>query len=120
MCWCWGSTFSQNHRWYGVSSSPSFWYNIWNNDCYHNHRRNFWRYMFLLRKTKSHTLTKFIKKSFGLFTGHVNPAVSIALAVTGDLSWYSVPGYVISQFFGAMIGALLGWALLYRTQKHKI
>lgn len=40
-----------------------------------------------------------------LFTvgGHINPAVSLALAVCGRFSWASLPFYMISQFVGAFI-----------------
>ena len=42
----------------------------------------------------------------GQFSGaHLNPAVTIALAVTGKFSWNLVPTYIAGQFIGAMIGA---------------
>jgi glycerol uptake facilitator protein len=44
---------------------------------------------------------------------HLNPAVSIAMAVAGKLAWKLVPGYVIAQLLGAMTGASLVW-LVYR------
>lgn len=41
--------------------------------------------------------------------GHVNPAVSIAMAIRGDISWGEFLGYCLSQFLGAFVGsALLG------------
>ncbi len=40
---------------------------------------------------------------------HLNPAVSIALAMTGKFSWQLVPWYIGAQFAGAMLGALLVW-----------
>ncbi|MGK0554515.1 MIP/aquaporin family protein [Macrococcus capreoli] len=40
---------------------------------------------------------------------HLNPAVSIGLAVNGDFEWSKVPGYIIAQLIGAMIGATLVW-----------
>lgn len=46
--------------------------------------------------------------SVGQFSGaHLNPALSIALAFTGDLPWNEVPIYISGQVIGAMIGALL-------------
>ena len=44
----------------------------------------------------------------GQFSGaHLNPAVTIALAAAGKFSWSLVPGYILAQFIGAMLGALL-------------
>ena len=37
---------------------------------------------------------------------HINPAVTVALAVTGKFPWREVPGYVIAQVIGATAGAL--------------
>ncbi|WP_132996122.1 MIP/aquaporin family protein [Sporanaerobacter acetigenes] len=41
---------------------------------------------------------------------HLNPAVSIAMAILGNLSWKLVPGYIISQILGAIVGAMLAYA----------
>lgn len=38
--------------------------------------------------------------------GHINPAVSIGLAVTGHLPWRDLPFYLLGQFVGAILGAL--------------
>ncbi|GGH58046.1 MIP/aquaporin family protein [Rothia aerolata] len=38
--------------------------------------------------------------------GHLNPAVSIGLAAYGEFPWSQVPGYIISQLLGAMVGAV--------------
>lgn len=44
--------------------------------------------------------------SAGQFSGaHLNPAVTIALAVTGKFAWNLVPSYIAGQFIGAMIGS---------------
>ena len=49
---------------------------------------------------------------FGAASGaHFNPALTIALAVDGSLSWGLVPGYIIAQFAGAIVGACLVYAL---------
>ena len=46
----------------------------------------------------------------GRFSGaHINPAVTIALAAVGKLGWDQVPVYIIGQFIGAFIGAVLVW-----------
>lgn len=48
------------------------------------------------------------------FSGaHLNPAVSIGLAVANKFSWSLVPGYVLAQLLGAMFGAFLAY-LAYR------
>jgi glycerol uptake facilitator protein len=42
----------------------------------------------------------------GKFSGaHLNPALTIALAFTGDLPWNQVPKYITGQVIGAIIGA---------------
>lgn len=44
---------------------------------------------------------------------HLNPAVSVGLAIAGKFSWAKLPMYVIGQFLGAAIGSCLVW-LFYR------
>ncbi len=44
---------------------------------------------------------------------HLNPAVTIALATIGKFEWALVPGYLLAQLLGAMIGAFIVW-LAYR------
>ncbi|WP_186431388.1 MIP/aquaporin family protein [Clostridium sp. BSD9I1] len=47
---------------------------------------------------------------FGSVSGaHFNPALTIALAAIGNFSWAQVPGYIIAQFLGAIVGATLVW-----------
>ncbi|MGN6617385.1 MAG: MIP/aquaporin family protein [Ilyomonas sp.] len=41
--------------------------------------------------------------------GHLNPAVTVALAAAGKFPWADVPSYILAQFIGAMIGAFLVW-----------
>ena len=49
------------------------------------------------------------------FSGaHINPAVTVGLAVHGSFEWADVPGYVAAQFAGAAIGAALVLAI-YRA-----
>ncbi|TDX01189.1 MIP/aquaporin family protein [Dinghuibacter silviterrae] len=46
----------------------------------------------------------------GPYSGaHLNPAVSIGLAMAGKFSWSLVPTYIAAQFLGAMLGAFLVW-----------
>ncbi|MCP2260456.1 glycerol uptake facilitator protein [Streptoalloteichus tenebrarius] len=61
---------------------------------------------------------------FAVFTGasvsapsgaHLNPAVTLGLAVAGRLDWDRVPVYVAAQLLGAIVGATLGW-LVYKLQ----
>lgn len=40
---------------------------------------------------------------------HINPAVTIGLAINGSIEWSKVPLYLIGQFVGAAIGATLVW-----------
>ncbi len=50
----------------------------------------------------------------GPYSGaHLNPAVTIGLAVAGKLSWTLVPEYIAGEMLGAMLGALLVW-VFYR------
>jgi glycerol uptake facilitator protein len=50
----------------------------------------------------------------GPYSGaHLNPAVSIALAIAGKFPWVDVPLYILAQLVGAMLGAFLAW-LIYR------
>jgi len=47
--------------------------------------------------------------------GHLNPAVTIALAVAGKFAWDKVAMYILAQLLGAMLGALIVW-IVYRPQ----
>jgi glycerol uptake facilitator protein len=40
---------------------------------------------------------------------HLNPAVTLALAFTGDLAWALVPSYIFGQLLGAFAGAIVIW-----------
>lgn len=46
---------------------------------------------------------------------HLNPAVTVGLATAGKFGWSLVPGYILAQVLGAMMGNLLVW-LTYKKQ----
>tara|TARA_R110002111_G_scaffold103778_5_gene160966 strand:+ start:23239 stop:23976 length:738 start_codon:yes stop_codon:yes gene_type:complete len=46
----------------------------------------------------------------GPYSGaHLNPAVTVGLAVAGKISWAIVPEYIAGEMIGAMLGAFLVW-----------
>lgn len=46
----------------------------------------------------------------GQFSGaHLNPAVTVALAVNGAVEWADAPMFIAGQFVGAFIGAVVVW-----------
>jgi glycerol uptake facilitator protein len=46
----------------------------------------------------------------GQFSGaHINPAVTLGFAVSGQFDWAMVPGYIIAQLLGAITGAVIVW-----------
>jgi glycerol uptake facilitator protein len=61
---------------------------------------------------------------FGVFAGasvadasgaHINPAVTLAVAINGGIPWSSVPVYWSGQLLGGFVGAVLGW-LAFKLQ----
>lgn len=44
---------------------------------------------------------------------HINPAVTLALALAGKFAWELVPMYILAQFIGAMLGSSIVW-LMYK------
>jgi glycerol uptake facilitator protein len=50
----------------------------------------------------------------GGFSGaHINPAVTLGLAVAGSFDWAFVPGFIAAQFGGAFVGAVLVFLAYY-------
>ncbi|MFJ3703641.1 MULTISPECIES: MIP/aquaporin family protein [Streptomyces] len=49
----------------------------------------------------------------GVSGAHLNPAVTIGLAIQGGTAWSDVPLYLASELLGAIIGAVLVWAVYY-------
>lgn len=41
--------------------------------------------------------------------GHINPAVTVSMAIAGEFEWSMVPGYLLAQVLGAITGATLTW-----------
>lgn len=76
----------------------------------------------VLKKTKSEN-TGWVLITFGwglavtmavfvsgyLSPAHLNPAVTLGMAISGDLPWGSVLPYVLAQMAGAIVGATLVW-----------
>lgn len=55
----------------------------------------------------------------GNFSGaHLNPAVTIGLAVNGDFAWNMASGYIAAQLAGAFAGAALVWLYYYPHWKN--
>jgi glycerol uptake facilitator protein len=44
---------------------------------------------------------------------HLNPAVTLALAIAGKFPWSNVPLFILAQLTGAMLGSLLVWILYH-------
>ncbi|OMJ17150.1 Aquaporin-9 [Smittium culicis] len=49
--------------------------------------------------------------SFGSSGGHLNPAVTISMAVFGRFKWKRVPGYIVSQILGCIVGSALSFSI---------
>ncbi len=48
--------------------------------------------------------------SVGAISGaHLNPAVSVGLAAIGKFPWADVPGYIVAQMIGGVIGGAVVW-----------
>ena len=48
----------------------------------------------------------------GISGAHVNPAVTIALALSGKFPWSKVLGYIVAQIVGAVVGAVVLYAIV--------
>jgi glycerol uptake facilitator protein len=81
----------------------------------------------VLRKNNGHNagfLFITVGWGFAVFAGaslaspsgaHLNPAVTLGLAIAGKTPWSQVPVYVAGQMVGAILGAVLCW-LTYKLQ----
>ncbi|MCB0492789.1 MAG: aquaporin family protein [Cyclobacteriaceae bacterium] len=45
----------------------------------------------------------------GYSGAHINPAVTLALAIDGSFPWADVPAYCLAQLLGAFVGASIVW-----------
>ncbi|XP_029431655.1 LOW QUALITY PROTEIN: aquaporin-9 [Rhinatrema bivittatum] len=54
----------------------------------------------------------------GVSGGHINPAVSFAMCLTGKLKWRKFPFYVLAQMLGAMAGAAAVFGVYYDALMH--
>jgi glycerol uptake facilitator len=51
----------------------------------------------------------------GQYSGaHINPAVTLCLAAVGRIKWDIVPGYILAQMIGALIGSSLAFLAYYK------
>ena len=48
----------------------------------------------------------------GISGAHINPAVTIALALSGKFPWSKVLGYIVAQIVGAVLGAVILYAIV--------
>uniref|UniRef100_A0A8U7P7S0 Aquaporin 9 n=1 Tax=Corvus moneduloides TaxID=1196302 RepID=A0A8U7P7S0_CORMO len=53
--------------------------------------------------------------SGGVSGGHINPAVSLAMCVTGRLKWTKLPIYILAQLLGAFVGAAAVFGIYYNA-----
>jgi glycerol uptake facilitator protein len=57
--------------------------------------------------------------TFGIYVAgtvsgaHLNPAVTIGLAITGRFPWWKAPHYILAQFCGAFAGAAIVFGVYY-------
>lgn len=51
----------------------------------------------------------FIAIAAGSNYAHINPAVTIGMAIAGKFAWANVPGYILAQCLGAFFGAGTVW-----------
>ena len=45
--------------------------------------------------------------------GHINPAVTVALAIIGKFPWKKVPHYLLGQYIGAFWAAIVVFGVYY-------
>ncbi|KAJ3546461.1 hypothetical protein NMY22_g2051 [Coprinellus aureogranulatus] len=53
--------------------------------------------------------------SDGISNGHINPAMTVAMATWRKFPWRKVPAFILAQFLGGLIGAALVYALYFHA-----
>ena len=56
--------------------------------------------------------------SGGISGGHLNPAVTLALAISKKFKWKKVAVYFAGQYLGAFLAATVVYAVYYGEYKH--
>jgi len=51
--------------------------------------------------------------SGGVSGGHINPAVTLAFAVTKKFPWRKVPFYFLGQYLGALLASVVVYFVYY-------
>jgi len=77
----------------------------------------------VLRKTKGHgsgwivvtagwafAVTIGVYASNAASGGHLNPAMTLGLAITGEFNWALVPAYLAAQMLGGILGGFIVWS----------
>ncbi|OZJ07034.1 hypothetical protein BZG36_00091 [Bifiguratus adelaidae] len=54
----------------------------------------------------------------GVSSAHLNPAVTLTRAIFRGFSWAKVPVYIIGQFLGAFVGALIVYLVYLPSLRH--
>ncbi|OLY81595.1 Aquaporin-3 [Smittium mucronatum] len=68
-------------------------------------------YMLIIGLCWGAAVTMGLYLSMGNSGGHLNPAVTLSLAVFGRFPWKKVPGYMLSQLLGCFFGSALAFGL---------
>ncbi|MBN1534270.1 MAG: aquaporin family protein, partial [Spirochaetes bacterium] len=61
-----------------------------------------------------------VAMAFGSPGAHINPAVTLALAVAGKFPWQSVPWFMAAQCVGGFLGAMVVWLAYYPHWIHTV
>lgn len=51
--------------------------------------------------------------ALGVSGGHINPAITVALAAIGKFPWRKVPVYLLAQYLGGLISGLIVYLIYY-------